>query len=67
MSPPVIVRRRVRLMWSFLPCIAKAGAIFIGPAGEVVRIREDGGADRVLQGGCPHGGIAEDPSAGRAP
>jgi len=40
------------------------GAIII-TAGVVLRVRPDGGLDRVGAGGHPHGGIASDPTAVR--
>ncbi len=42
------------------------GAIIV-TAGVVLRVRADGGLDRVGAGGRPHGGIAEDPTATRRP
>ena len=47
--------------WPWLPAVAREGRIFIGPTGQVLRIRCDGGADRVLPGGHPRGGIAAEP------
>jgi hypothetical protein len=38
-------------------------AVLVGDTGEMFIVRPDGGLDRVIQGGRPHGGIAEDPTA----
>jgi hypothetical protein len=48
----------------WLPALTVPGRIYIGPTGEVLRAHHGGGVDRVVLGGRPHGGIAEDASAG---
>jgi hypothetical protein len=40
-------------------------AVVIGDAGDTYIVCLDGGLDRVVQGGRPHGGIAEDAIAAR--
>lgn len=47
----------------WLPVLTAEGRCYIGPDGETLIARADGGLDRVVQGGRPHGGIAEDPTA----
>lgn len=49
----------------WLPAITAEGRVYVGPTGEILIARADGGVDRVVQGGIPHGGAAEDESAGR--
>ncbi len=53
--------------WPFLLAAARAGAgpgaIVVGPAGEVVRLDEDGSATPILPPGHPRPGIAGDPCA----
>lgn len=61
----IAVHPRARRARPWLPAITCSGRVYIGPGGEVVRARADGGVDRVVQGGRVHGGIAEDETAGR--
>lgn len=67
MTAAVVVDPRVRRAWPTLRglAVAPAGAVVIGLLGEVLRLREDGGADQVLPGGHPRQGIAADPVPGR--
>ncbi len=41
------------------------GAVVLTEDGQQFRVRSDGGLDTVIQGGRPHGGIAEDACARR--
>lgn len=56
-------RRSVGLSLSALP----VHAVLIGDCGDRWRVRADGGLERVIEGGVPHGGIAADPCPGRRP
>ncbi len=61
----VAIDARARAAWPALAGVAFAqpGTIFQGPSGELLRIREDGGADELVAGGHPRAGIASDPCA----
>jgi hypothetical protein len=50
--------------WPGLPRLTRAGRVYVLD-GEVLIARADGGFDRVVLGGRPHAGIAEDPCPGR--
>lgn len=64
MTGAVAVDPRAARAWPFLRGVRlPAGAVILGPAGERVRLRADGGVDEVIQGGRPRGGISADPSA----
>lgn len=63
-SPLVVVDPRTRRAWPFLPAITRPGRVHIGPTGETIRVREDGGADPVNPFG--HRSIASEPMATRA-
>lgn len=58
---------RAASAWPVLRGVAgvPAGAVLIGGAGEIVRVRQDGGAEAVLPGGHPRPEIAADPVPGR--
>jgi hypothetical protein len=58
---------RCRITWPWVPCCAPRGSILVGPAGERLVVRADGGLDPIVQGGQPHAGIAGDPCAGIGP
>jgi len=63
-SPAVAIDARARRAWpAALAGLAYAapGTVIVGPSGEVLRIREDGGADEVLAGGLPRAGAAAEP------
>jgi hypothetical protein len=60
----IVLDERARRAWSWLLRSGVPEAIWVGGAGEVVRLREDGGADLVLPGGYPRGGAAIDPMNG---
>jgi hypothetical protein len=47
----------------WLPAVTREARIFVGPSGEALISRADGTVDRVVQGGRPHGGVAEDEAA----
>jgi len=47
------VDARARRAWPWLPRTAPSGAVLVGPTGETVRAREDGGVAEVLPGGYP--------------
>jgi hypothetical protein len=66
MTAPVTIRRRANVSRPWLPAYSKAGAVLIGPDGEIVRVLEDGLVERVRQAGEPGGGVAE-LDLGRAP
>lgn len=59
---------RARRAWPVLRGVAYAppGTVFVGDLGEIVRVREDGGAEEVLPPGHPRRGVAADPTARRA-
>jgi hypothetical protein len=61
----VLLDPRCRVTWPWLPGCAPRGSILVGPTGEQLVVREDGGLDPVVEGGRPHAGIAADPTAGR--
>jgi hypothetical protein len=63
-TAPIRIDVRARRAWPFLPAVSRAGRIHLGPTGEQVRVREDGGADPVNSFG--HRSIASDPLATRA-
>lgn len=44
MTTPVVVDARARRAWPFLPAVAPPDTIWQGPAGELVRVLEDGTA-----------------------
>lgn len=54
-----------RREWPWLPLRADAGDVLVGPAGPVLRVRDDGGCDVLLPGGYPRPGPAGDPCAQR--
>lgn len=67
MSTPVVVRidPRAREAWPFLPAVAPPDTVWQGPAGELVRVLEDGGA-AVAGVEVPRlKSAASDPCAGR--
>lgn len=45
----------------FVPEVMPVGAVLVGPAGEVVRVLDDGTVAEVLPPGHPRGGAASDP------
>ncbi len=51
-----------RRAWPWLPSLLIPGRVFLGPCGELIVARADGGLDFVELGGRPHGGAAADPS-----
>lgn len=54
--------------WVWLPQLVKVGRIFVGPLGETLIARGDGGMDQVLQGGAPWDrSISADPTVTRSP
>jgi hypothetical protein len=53
--------------WPWLPMELAPGRVFIGPTGEALRARADGGLDEIHQAGFPRRGIAADPVARRTP
>lgn len=61
----VAVHPLARRAWPWLPALTREGRIYVGPTGELLRARADGGLDLVVLGARPHGGIAEDETAGR--
>jgi hypothetical protein len=65
MIAPIAIDSRARRAWPFLPVVSQAGRVHQGPTGELVIVREDGGADEVLPGGHPRGGAAYDPTSTR--
>lgn len=62
-----VVHPLARRTWPWTPTIARRGSVLVGPAGEKLLVRDDGGLDPVVEGGQPHAGIAADPTAGRTP
>lgn len=66
MRPPLVdVDPRARRAWPWLPRHAPAGALLVGPTGEVLRVAGAGLVDELVLGGHPHGGAASDPSNAR--
>lgn len=65
MTGAVIVAVRARRAAGLRVAALPVHAVLVGDAGERWRVRPDGGLDRIIQGGRPHGGIAEDETAGR--
>ena len=63
----VLLDPRARQAHPWSPGAAPRGAILVGPTGERLIVRDDGGLDPVVEGGRPHPGIAADPTAERAP
>ncbi len=63
MSARVAIDVRAARAWHALRGITHAvpGTVIVGLAGEVLRVREDGGADPVLPGGHPRAGVASEP------
>ena len=61
-----LIDPRCRSVWPWIPYCARRGDVLVGPTGERLRVRDDGGLDPVVEGGRPHPGIAADPTAGRA-
>lgn len=61
----VAVHPLARRAWPWLPALTREGRIYVGPTGELLRARADGGLDLVVQGGRPHAGVAGDPEPGR--
>ncbi len=59
----VLLDPRCRVSWPWIPGCAPRGSILVGPTGELLMVREDGGLDPVVEGGQPHAGIAGDPAA----
>jgi hypothetical protein len=57
----VSIHPRALAAWPWLPPRALARSVWLGPDGERLRIREDGGCDPA----SPAGGIAADPTATR--
>jgi hypothetical protein len=47
--------------WPWLPRLLAPGRILVGPLGETLVAREDGGLDHLQQGGRPHAGVGADP------
>jgi hypothetical protein len=66
-TTPVPIDPRARRAYAFPVAALPAGAIVIGLAGEVLRVRSDGGADEILPGGHPRSGAASDPCNTRRP
>lgn len=66
MNPVVAIDARAVLAWPFLRGIAYAepGTILVGPCGETLRLREDGGAEE-LNAVPLRKSIAADPCPGR--
>ena len=66
-TAPVTVRVAARALaeWPWLPPECAAGAVLVGPLGDVVRLNADGTTDLLLPGGHPHAGAASDPTNGR--
>jgi hypothetical protein len=58
----VRARRALGISVGALP----SAAVVIDDTGHAYLVRDDGGLDRIVQGGRPHGGIAEDPTARRS-
>ncbi len=67
MTAPVAIDPRARREWPALHGLAYAvpGTVLIGEAGEVLRVRPDGGVDQVLPGGHPRAGAASEPCNAR--
>lgn len=61
----VQVHPLARRAWPWLPPRAPAGAVFIGPTGQVLRVAGDSTVGEVVQGSRPHGGAASDPCNAR--
>jgi hypothetical protein len=59
----VVTPAKVRAAWPFIPVIGRPGAVYVGPTGETVILRADGGADPVHPFG--HKSIASEPLATR--
>lgn len=64
-APLVLLDARELRARPWLPEALPPWSIVIGPTGEVLRVRADGGADPVLPGGHPRPGIAAAPAPGR--
>ncbi len=55
-----------RRAWPWLPELVRTERIYVGPLGEVLRAREDGAMDELVQGGTPWArSVAADPTPGR--
>lgn len=67
MTAPVALHRLARRAAAFSFVHLPVGAIVVLEDGTRWRVQPRGELDRVVEGGRPHGGIGEDPSAGRAP
>lgn len=61
----IAVHPLARRAWPWLPALTIARRVYVGPFGELLQARADGGMDRLVLGGRPRGGAAEDPTAGR--
>lgn len=66
MTGAVIIQAPARRAVGLRVCALPAHSVLIGDCGERWFVRCDGGLDPVVQGGAPHGGIAEDPTATRS-
>ncbi len=63
MTGPVAIDSRAARAWPALRGVAYAvpGTVIQGVGGELLVVREDGGAEPVLPGGHPRAGSASDP------
>lgn len=66
-APTVTLHPRARSAAGLQLHRLPAGAIVEMPDGRRLAVQPGGELDPVVQGGRPHGGIAESASAGRAP
>lgn len=67
MTAAVLLHRRARREEGIAVLHLLPGSVVEMPDGRRLRVQPGGELDPVVQGGQPHGGIAEDASAGRAP
>jgi hypothetical protein len=63
----VAVDSRARHAWPWLPALTRAGRVYVGPCGETLIARADGGLDVVHRGAAPwNRSAASDPCPSRA-
>lgn len=67
MIGPILLHRRARRAEGIVVLHLLPGSVVEMPDGRRLRVQPRGELDRVVEGGRPHGGIAEDPAAGRTP
>jgi hypothetical protein len=62
----VAIDVRARRAWPWLPVLGRTGRIYVGPTGQTLRLRPDGGCDDLLA--VPRRwSLSADPTATRRP